>query len=76
MFSYEEKRKIASAVESVIREINHPEMDNDHIEFRLVVYGKSAWSWADISENRPDQKPDNPWNEHAREILEPKKVQD
>lgn len=51
MFSRTEKIKIATAVEKVIRSINHDEMDNDNIHFKLHVDGKESWSWADIHEN-------------------------
>ena len=69
MFSYEEKRKIAAAVKSVIREIDHPEMDNGDIRFDLHIYGREPWSFANITQNMPEHKPDNPWNEKAREIM-------
>lgn len=70
MFSVEEKRRIAQAVEDVIREINHPEMDNDHIAFSLHVSGRESWSWADIHENsREVRETPNPWNEMARNML-------
>ena len=70
MFSHEEKKKIAQAIEDVIRSINHPEMDNERIRFHLHVEGKESWSWADITENRPEhQRDEKSWNEHARHVL-------
>lgn len=69
MFSFNEKRIIAKRVEDIIREINHPEMDNDNIRFQLHIEGRAAWSWADITENRPEQKPANTWNEVSRNVL-------
>ncbi len=35
MFSVAEKRHIADVVERSIRELNHPEMDNENIRFTL-----------------------------------------
>lgn len=72
MFSRAEKNRIAAAVEQVIRDINHPEMDNDNIHFQLHVSGREPWSYADIKENSPDNtvgSDPNPWNEVARRII-------
>lgn len=71
MFSGNEKRKIAQAVEDVIREIAHPEMDSAHIHFQLHIEGRESWSWADIRENSPSDPPNdsNSWNEVSRNIL-------
>ena len=73
MFSFEEKHKIAQVVENVIREINHPEMDNNNIQFQLHVEGKEGWSWADITENRKEYAPDSIWNENARRFVKEEK---
>ena len=72
VFSREEKQQIAKAVEDVIREIDHPEMDNENIRFQLHVDGKESWSYADITDNRRagDGANGNPWNETARAVLE------
>lgn len=51
MFSTEEKRKIAAALEKVLLEINHPEMPKERPYFKLHVDGKEDWSWADIEPN-------------------------
>lgn len=64
MFSTAEKQKIAKAVEDVIREIDHPEMDNKNIKFHLHIDGKESWSYANIHSNNDAMKmAPNPWNE-------------
>lgn len=72
MFSRAEKMKIAQAIEDVLKEINHPEMDINDIHFQLHVEGNTGWSWADIHETRKDDTrtvDPNPWNEVARERM-------
>lgn len=72
MFSIEEKKKIAEAVEKVLLEIDHPEMPKERPQFKLHVDGKENWSWADIVPNWhfEDKKPDeSSWNENARKYL-------
>lgn len=72
MFSIEEKKKIAEAVEKVILELNHPEMPKEKPTFTLHIKGKESWSWADIVPNWAfgDQKPKGRlWNEISREVL-------
>lgn len=78
MFSMEEKKKIADAVEKVLLELNHPEMPKEKPNFTLLVKGKEEWSYAEIKPNWTFG-PNNPvtgrlWNEIARESLnkEPK----
>jgi len=67
MFSIAEKQKIAKAVEDVIRSIDHPEMDKENIRFELHIFGKQAWSYANIhSNNEPMRGEPNPWNERHR----------
>lgn len=51
MFSLEEKKKIAAAVEKVLLKLNHPEMKKERPVFHLHVKGKEIWSWADIDPN-------------------------
>jgi len=51
MFNTEEKQKIAAAVEKVIMELNHPEMPKEKPVFKLHIYGKEEWSYADITPN-------------------------
>ncbi len=81
MFSVAEKQKIAEAVESVLLEICHPEMPEEMPVFSLHVVGKEGWSWADILPNWTYEyvehpiKP-NPWNEKARDILNPEDKED
>ena len=72
MFSMKEKQHIASVIEKVLLELSHPEMPKERPSFRLHVYGKEDWSWADIEpnwtfENKPMHI--NPFNENARKIL-------
>jgi len=52
MFSVSEKQYIATKIEELIRELNHPEMDNDNIRFNIHIDGKEDWSWADIKDNK------------------------
>lgn len=69
MFSMEEKRKIADAVEKILMDIDHPEMPKSRPSFQLHVDGKENWSWADIE---PNWKYENSgattthWNENSR----------
>lgn len=51
MFSPEEKKKIAKAVEDVLLEIKNPEMPKERPRFKLHVDGVALWSWADITPN-------------------------
>lgn len=72
MFSVEEKRKIAKAVEKVLLEIKHPEMPKDKLKFKLHVDGKESWSFADIEPNwvYENKEPGiNPWNEQSKEQI-------
>ena len=72
MFSMEEKKKIAAAVEKALLDIAHPEMPEEMPRFTLHVEGKASWSWADIE---PNWKYDHggatttAWNENARDYL-------
>jgi len=73
MFSVEEKRKIAGAIQKVLLELKHPEMPSRKPSFKLHVSGKESWSWADIEPNwiydDGHKKPSvNPFNEKSREI--------
>jgi hypothetical protein len=51
MFSAEQKNEIAKEVEKVLLSFNHEEMPKEKPVFRLIVYGKEGWSWADIRPN-------------------------
>jgi hypothetical protein len=67
MFSVAEKQRIAAAVEQVIREINHPEVDPADVKFWLHIEGRGTWSFANIHPNSQTLSgPPNPWNERAR----------
>lgn len=72
MFSTNEKKKIAAAVEKVLLEINHPEMPNSKPSFKLHVDGKASWSWADITPNWTYGKSNVPtttsWNENPMAV--------
>lgn len=67
MFSVDQKRQIAAAVEKVLLDLNHPEMPKEKPSFTLHVDGAESWSWADIAPNwtfDDVNKPGvNPWNE-------------
>ncbi len=64
MFSVREKRKIADAVQTILRETAHPELPHGEIRFLLHVEGAEAWSWADIQNNGAVDRPAvNPHNE-------------
>ena len=51
MFSTELKREIASKVQEILRETNHPELPKGEISFLLHIDGAEAWSWANIRNN-------------------------
>lgn len=67
MFSMEQKRKIAAAVEKILLDLDHTEMPTERPIFILHVEGKESWSWANINPNwtfDENNKPGiNPWNE-------------
>lgn len=64
MFSAQQKRDIADAVQKILRATAHPELPAGEIRFRLHVEGAEAWSWADIHNNGDIVSPGvNPWNE-------------
>jgi hypothetical protein len=66
MFSVRQKQEIASKVQQILRETNHPELPEGEIEFRLHVVGTEDWSWAEIRNNGyfVDRSIEvNPWNE-------------
>jgi hypothetical protein len=51
MFSAQQKRQIADAVQRILRETSHPELPHGEINFLLHVEGVETWSWADIRNN-------------------------
>lgn len=64
MFSVRQKREIAEAVQSILRNTNHPELPDGEIQFALHVDGAESWSWADIRNNGAVTNPGmNPHNE-------------
>jgi hypothetical protein len=64
MFSVQQKREIADAVQKILRATKHPELPRSEIQFMLHVDGAEGWSWADIRNNGAVSTPDvNPWNE-------------
>lgn len=64
MFSVQQKRDIADAVQKILRATNHPELPTGEIQFTLHVEGAEDWSWADIANNGAVKNPGvNPWNE-------------
>jgi hypothetical protein len=64
MFSVNQKRQIADAVQQILRDTGHPELPPGEIQFHLHVDGAKSWSWADIRNNGAISNPGvNPWNE-------------
>ena len=64
MFSVRQKREIATRIQAILRETNHPELPGHEIQFHLHVMGSSNMSWADIKNNGACENPGvNPWNE-------------
>lgn len=51
MFSVQQKREIADAVQKVLRDTKHPELPDSEIQFILHVWGAEGWSWVDIRNN-------------------------
>ena len=71
MFSVQQKREIAEAVQQILRTTNHPELPEGEINFLLHVDGAESWSWADIRNNGAVTNPDvNPHNEQMALALE------
>jgi hypothetical protein len=72
MFSIQQKRQIADAVQKILRDTNHPELPSGEISFHLHVDGAESWSWADIRNNGAVVNPEasaNPWNEEQAERM-------
>ncbi len=64
MFSVQQKRDIADAVQKILRDTGHQELPDGEIFFSLRVQGKEMWSWAEIRNNGAVTNPGvNPWNE-------------
>ena len=64
MFSVRQKREISEAIQSILRETNHPELPQGEINFIMTVNGAESWSYAIIMNNGSVSTPTiNPWNE-------------
>ena len=64
MFSIRQKREISEAIQTILRETDHPELPEGEISFHLHVDGAEFWSWADIKNNGGVVSPGvNPHNE-------------
>lgn len=69
MFSVQQKREIADAVQKILRDTGHPELPETEIQFELRVMNtysspSSTWTWALIRNNEAaDRKEDNQHNE-------------
>lgn len=64
MFSVQQKREIANAVQKILRDTKHPELPATEIKFVLEVAGAESWSWARIVNNGACPTPGvNPHNE-------------
>ena len=64
MFSVKQKREISEAVQTVLRNTDHPELPDGEIHFQLHVVGSTPMSWADIRNNGSVESPSvNPHNE-------------
>lgn len=71
MFSLQQKREIADAVQRILRETQHPELPQGEIAFELFVVGAAAWSWACIKNNGAVTNPTvNPWNERQAALTQ------
>ena len=72
MFSREEKTNIATAIEKLLLDLDHPEMPKKRPSFQLHVEGKEKWSWAVINPNwsyTNTEPTTSHWNEEARTIM-------
>ena len=71
MFSVQQKREIADAVQKILRDTNHPELPQGEISFHLHVDGADSESWADIRNNGAVTTPGvNLHTEHLRSCLQ------
>jgi len=68
VFSVDQKRSIADAIQKILRDTSHPELPKGEIKFLLHVDGAEHWSWADIRNNGSVANASvNPWNERQSE---------
>lgn len=73
MFSVQQKRAIADAVQKILRDTGHPELPKGEIQFTLSVCGAESWSWANIQNNGAVTQPAvNPWNEQQAKLCSSK----
>lgn len=72
MFSTQQKRDIADAVQKILRATHHAELPSEgEVSFSLHVDGAESWSWADIRNNGAVGDPGvNPHNELMASIPE------
>lgn len=72
MFSVQQKRDIADAVQKILCATKHPELPSEgEVSFNLHVDGAESWSWADIRNNGAVSDPGvNPHNELMASIPE------
>ena len=64
MFSIDQKRNIADAIQKILKVTNHPELPDGEIHFSIHIAGAESWSWADIKNNGAIDNPGvNPHNE-------------
>jgi len=56
MFSPDMKNMIAKKVQEILQETYHPELPKGEINFILHVDGAEAWSWANIKNNKAEDK--------------------
>lgn len=72
MFSVNEKRKIADAVQKILRDTGHVELPEGEIQFSLLVDGNSSLSYAHIHNNGSEPQPGvNPHNEAMEKLSKP-----
>ena len=72
MFSVKEKQWLAYRIEDLIKELNHPEMNNENVRFNIHIDGAAIWSYADITDNKTAVENGyevNPWNEISRAVM-------
>ena len=70
MFSMEQKKQIAAAVEKTLLSFNHPEMPTEKPKFHLRVDGKESWSWAEIEPNWTFENREPGINHHNERVAE------
>lgn len=72
MFSVQQKRDIADAVQKILCATHHAELPSEgEVSFSLHVDGAESWSWADIRNNGAVSEPGvNPHNELMASIPE------